>query len=90
MRNSDKLLRLARRKAYQEVSWFREIGLKEPDAKVFANSFYAPLSREIHNALADLFNMRWPDAELERKPPIAADFYVSASEEKDLLPSRGN
>jgi demethylmenaquinone methyltransferase/2-methoxy-6-polyprenyl-1,4-benzoquinol methylase len=47
------------------LSWFREIGIKEPDAKVFANSFYAPLSREIRNALVDLFNMRWPDAELE-------------------------
>ncbi|RJP77463.1 MAG: class I SAM-dependent methyltransferase [Desulfobacteraceae bacterium] len=47
------------------LSWFREIGIKEPDAKVFANSFHAPLSREIRSALVDLFNMRWPDAELE-------------------------
>ncbi len=47
------------------LSWFREIGLKELDAKVFANSFSTPLSREIRNALMDLFNMRWPDVELE-------------------------
>lgn len=47
------------------LSWFREVGLKESNAKVFANSFYAPLSREIRNALVDLFSMRWPDVELE-------------------------
>ncbi len=47
------------------LSWFREIGLKKPNAKVFANSFHAPLSREIRNALVDLFNMRWPEVELE-------------------------
>jgi len=54
--------------------WFREIGLKEPKAKVFANSFYAPLGREIRNALVDLFNMRWPDAELELSSEDLAEF----------------
>ena len=47
------------------LSWFRKLGLKEPKAKVFADSFYAPLSREIRNALVSLFDMRWPDVELE-------------------------
>ena len=47
------------------LSWFREIGLEESDAKTFADSFYAPLSREIRNALVSLFDMRWPDAETE-------------------------
>ncbi len=47
------------------LSWFREVGLKEPNAKVFADSFYAPLSRGIRNALVGLFDMRWPDVELE-------------------------
>ena len=47
------------------LGWFREIGLKAPDAKVFADSFYAPLSRGIRDALVDLFDMRWPDVELE-------------------------
>jgi len=47
------------------LSWFREIGLKEPDAKVFADSFYAPLSRGIRNALVGLFDMRWIDGERE-------------------------
>ena len=47
------------------LSWFHELGLKDPSAKVFADSFYAPLRSEIRNALASLFTMRWPDAELE-------------------------
>ena len=47
------------------LSWLRKIGLEEPDAKVFADSFYAPLSREIRNALVSLFDMRWPDVEIE-------------------------
>ncbi|WP_020587032.1 class I SAM-dependent methyltransferase [Desulfobacter curvatus] len=56
------------------LSWFREIGLKEPDAKVFANSFYAPLSREIRNALVDLFNIRWPNVELELSSEDLSEF----------------
>ena len=45
------------------LGWFRELGLKEPDAKVFANSVHAPLSPDIRAALVDLFTMRWPDAD---------------------------
>jgi len=33
------------------LGWFRELGLKEPMAKVFADSFYAPLSDDIRSAL---------------------------------------
>ncbi|WP_321394535.1 methyltransferase domain-containing protein [uncultured Desulfuromusa sp.] len=47
------------------LGWFREIGLEEPTAKVFAGSFYAPLSPEIRTALEELFDMRWSDAENE-------------------------
>ena len=56
------------------LSWFREIGLKEPGAKVFASSFYAPLSREIRNALVDLFNMRWSDVEPELSSNDLAEY----------------
>lgn len=56
------------------LSWFHEIGLKEPDAKIFADSFYAPLSREIRNALVDLFNMRWPDVERELSSDDLSEF----------------
>jgi len=45
------------------LSWFRKLRLKEPRAKVFADSFFAPLSREIHDALVSLINMRWLDVE---------------------------
>ncbi len=56
------------------LGWFREIGLKDVDARVFADSFSAPLSREIRNALADLFTMRWPDAEHELASDDLAEF----------------
>ncbi len=56
------------------LSWFREIGLKEPQAKVFADSFYAPLSRGIRNALERLLDMRWQDAELELSPNDQTEF----------------
>ncbi len=58
----------------QALSWFRKLGLKEPKAKVFADSFYAPLSREIRKALVSLFDMRWPDAELELSPDDQREF----------------
>ena len=47
------------------LSWFRELGFKEPRAKVFSKSYHAPLREEIRNALVSLFDMRWPHAELE-------------------------
>ncbi len=47
------------------LNWFRKVGLKEPRAKVFADSFYSPLSHEIRDALKSIFDMRWPDVELE-------------------------
>ena len=56
------------------LGWFRGIGIEEPDAKVFANSFHAPLSREIRNALVDLFNMRWPNVELELSSDDLSEF----------------
>ena len=57
------------------LSWFRKIEeLKEPRAKVFADSFYAPLSSEIRNALVSLFDMRWPDVELELSSDDQTEF----------------
>jgi ubiquinone/menaquinone biosynthesis C-methylase UbiE len=56
------------------LSWFREMGLKEPAAKVFADSFYAPLSPGIRNALEGLFDMRWPDVELELSSDDQTEF----------------
>ena len=56
------------------LSWFRKLGLKEPRAKVFAESFYAPLSREIRNALVSLFDMRWPNVAPELSSDDLAEF----------------
>ncbi len=56
------------------MGWFREAGLTETGAKVFADSFYAPLSRGIRNALEGLFDMRWPDVELELSSEDQAEF----------------
>lgn len=56
------------------LSYFRKIGLKEPRAKVFADSFHAPLSSEIRNALVSIFDMRWPDVEPELSPDDLTEF----------------
>jgi len=56
------------------LGWFRQLGLKEPRATVFADSFHAPLRREIRNALISLFHMRWPDVERELTSDDRAEF----------------
>ncbi len=50
---------------FRALNWFHKLGLKEPRAKVFADSFSSPLSSEVQNALVRIFDMRWPDVELE-------------------------
>jgi ubiquinone/menaquinone biosynthesis C-methylase UbiE len=50
---------------FRALSWFHELGLKEPRAKVIGHSCHAPLRDEIRYALISLFEMRWPDVELE-------------------------
>jgi len=56
------------------LGWFHELELKEKSAKVFADSFHAPLSHEIRNALVALFDMRWPDVAPELPPNDLAEF----------------
>ena len=56
------------------LGWFREIGLKASDAKIFSNSFHAPLRREIRNALVDLFTMRWLNVERELSSDDLSEF----------------
>ena len=45
------------------LGWFHEARLADPMAKTFAGDAHAPLREELHNALADLFRMRWPGVE---------------------------
>ena len=54
------------------LGWFRELGLKEPGSKVFADSVCAPLDDEIRNALVALFNMRWSNV----APELSSDDLV--------------
>ena len=56
------------------LGWFRELGLRESRAQVFADSFYAPLNDEIRNALVALFDMRWPNVAPELLSDDLAEF----------------
>jgi demethylmenaquinone methyltransferase/2-methoxy-6-polyprenyl-1,4-benzoquinol methylase len=47
------------------LGWFRQAGLEESTVQTFVGNVYAPLSNEIRDALADLFEMRWGTAESE-------------------------
>jgi len=56
------------------LGWFRELGLTESKAKVFADNVYAPLDEKIRNALVALFDMRWPDVSTELSSDDLAEF----------------
>jgi len=56
------------------LGWFHELGLTELRGKVFADSFYAPLSDDIRNALVTLFDMRWPDVSTELSSDDLVEF----------------
>jgi ubiquinone/menaquinone biosynthesis C-methylase UbiE len=47
------------------LGWLRDAGLAEPSAQAFAGSACAPLSDELHKALASLIEMRWPEVASE-------------------------
>jgi demethylmenaquinone methyltransferase/2-methoxy-6-polyprenyl-1,4-benzoquinol methylase len=56
------------------LGWFRELGLKEPKAKIFADSVCTPLDDEVRRALVGLFEMRWPDVSAELSSEDLAEF----------------
>jgi len=56
------------------LGWFHQLGLKDPRAKVFADSFHAPLSDEIRRALVALIDMRWPNVAAELSSDDLAEF----------------
>ena len=47
------------------LGWFRAAGLEECTAHTFVGDAHAPLSDDLHNALAALFQMRWSGVEAE-------------------------
>ncbi len=56
------------------LSWFRELGLKESEARTFVGSTFAPLSNEQRKALIAFFKMRWIDVETELSKEDFAEF----------------
>ena len=59
---------------YRALSWFHDLGLKEPGAKVYADCCHAPLDQKIYSALKSLFDMRWPSVENELSSEDATEF----------------
>jgi len=51
------------------LGWFRELGIRESRAKVFADSVCALLNDEIRNAMEALFDSRWPNV----APELSSD-----------------
>ena len=47
------------------LGWFRDAGLEECTARTFVGDAHSPLPDEIRDALAALFQMRWPGVESE-------------------------
>jgi len=56
------------------LGWFNELGLRESNVKVFADSVHAPLNDEIKNALVELFKERWPNVTTELSHDDLAEF----------------
>ena len=56
------------------LGWFHELGFKKTCSKAFAGSTCAPLDDEIHYALTELFDMRWPDVASELSADDLAEF----------------
>jgi ubiquinone/menaquinone biosynthesis C-methylase UbiE len=56
------------------LGWLCEAGLEAPTAKTFAGGAYAPLTADVHSALEDLFQMRWPGVESELTPEDRAEY----------------
>ena len=56
------------------LGWFKELGLKEPRAQVFAGSVHAPLDDNVHQALKELIDMRWPNVASELSPEDLSEF----------------
>jgi ubiquinone/menaquinone biosynthesis C-methylase UbiE len=50
---------------FRALGWFREVDLKDARAQTFVSTIQAPLSDDIHNAMAVLIQMRWVDVQTE-------------------------
>jgi ubiquinone/menaquinone biosynthesis C-methylase UbiE len=59
---------------HRALGWLREMGLKDTRAQVFAGSVHAPLDDDVHQALKELFEMRWPEVAPELSTEDLAEF----------------
>ena len=58
----------------RSLGLFRELGLRDPQARTFVGGAQAPLSADLREALIALIEMRWPGVESELVPEEAAEF----------------
>jgi len=56
------------------LGWFKEAGLREESVQTFVESFHAPLSEKMRDALTALIEMRWGEARSEVIPDVWAEF----------------
>jgi ubiquinone/menaquinone biosynthesis C-methylase UbiE len=68
------------------LGWIKSAGLKEASVQGFVESFHAPLSKKIRDALLALIEMRWEGAESEVSPDIWAEYRrLSEPESPDFI-----
>ena len=56
------------------LDWFRAAGLAEPAGRTLAGSVHAPLSADVREAMASLFEMFWGEARSEMSPEDQAEY----------------
>lgn len=56
------------------LGWYKEADLKEASVQTFVESFYAPLSEKMRDALTALIEMRWGGARSEVSSDVWAEF----------------
>jgi ubiquinone/menaquinone biosynthesis C-methylase UbiE len=68
------------------LGWIKSADLKEASVDTFVQSFQAPLTRKIRDALTSLIEMRWEGAESEVSPEVWAEYQrLSRPESPDFI-----
>jgi ubiquinone/menaquinone biosynthesis C-methylase UbiE len=68
------------------LGWFRDAGLEECTAHTFVGTAHAPLTEDVYDGLAALFQMRWPGVEAELEQQGADGEHLSAEYRRLCLP----
>lgn len=68
------------------LGWFKDAGLKEISVQTFVQSFHAPLSEKLRDAITALIKMRWGGARSEVSPGVWAEFQcLSEPDSQDFI-----